>query len=164
MEETMVEERDPKMEEKEEEKVQEKEEEKVEEKEPQDALSAIVFALILIWAGVVLLAHNFGFLDFFEGLINQLPLGRLDLPWEEISFFGATAWRLFFLGAGALVLIEVVIRLIVPEYRRRVFGSIIGAIVLIAVGLGSWNLIWPLILIAIGASILLRGVLGRRKL
>jgi hypothetical protein len=160
----MAEERDPKMDEKEEEKVQEKEEEKTKEKESQDALSAIVFALILIWAGVVLLAHNFGFLGAFEGLLDALPLGKPDLPWEEISFFGATAWRLFFFGAAALVLIEILIRLVVPDYRRRVFGSVIAAIVLIAVGLGSWNLIWPLVLIAVGASILLRGVLGRRKL
>jgi hypothetical protein len=160
----MAEDRDPKMEEKEEEKVQEKEEEKTEEKESQDALSAIVFALILIWAGVVLLAHNFGFLGVFEDLLAPLPLGKLDLPWEEISFFNATAWRLFFFGAGALVLVEILIRLVVPEYRRRVFGSVIGAIVLIAIGLGSWNLIWPLVLIAVGASILLRGILGRRRL
>jgi hypothetical protein len=160
----MVEERNEKMEEKEEEKVQEKEEEKLQEKQSQDPLSAVIFALILIWAGIVLLAHNLGWLDAFEGLLGQLPLGELDLPWERISFFGLTAWRLFFLGAGALVLIEVLIRLLVPEYRRRVFGSIIGAIVLFAVALGGWNLIWPLILIAVGASILLRGVFGGRRL
>jgi hypothetical protein len=158
----MVEERDEKVEEKEEEKVQEKEEEKIEEKGSQDPLNAVIFALILIWAGVILLAHNLGYLDQFKSLLDWLPLGGLNLPWEKIPFFGLTAWRLFFLGAGALVLIEVVIRLIVPEYRRRVFGSIIGAIVLIAVGLGGWNLIWPLVLIAVGAAILLRGVLGRK--
>jgi hypothetical protein len=160
----MAEERENRMEEKEEEKVREKEEEKLEEKSTQDPLSAVVFALILIWAGVVLLAHNLGMLGSFEGLLSQLPLGELDLPWERISFFGLTAWRLFFLGAGAIVLIEVLIRLLVPEYRRRVFGSVIGAIVLIAVGLGGWNLIWPMVLIAVGASILLRGVFGGRKL
>jgi hypothetical protein len=152
------------MEEKEEEKTQEKEEEKLEEKGSQDPLSAVIFALILIWAGVVLLAHNLGFLESLGGLFSRLPLGELDLPWEKISFFGLTAWRLFFLGAGALVLIEVVIRLIVPEYRRRVFGSVIGAVVLIAVGLGGWNLIWPMVLIAVGATILLRGVFGGRRL
>jgi hypothetical protein len=156
----MAQERPEKVEEKEQEKVREKEEEK----ESQDALSAVVFALILIWAGVVLLAHNLGFLDAFESLLGALPLGELDLPWERISFFDLTAWRLFFLGAGALVVIEIVIRLIVPEYRRRVFGSVIGAIVLFAVALGGWNLIWPLILIAVGASILLRGLFGGRKL
>lgn len=159
----MVEQRDDQVEEKQEEKIQEKQEEKVEEKSSQDALSAVVFALILIWAGVVLLARNLGILDIFESLLNQLNLAELDLPWE-IPFFGVTAWRTFFLGAGAIVLIEVVIRLVVPEYRRNVFGSIIGAIVLIALGLGSWNLIWPLVLIAVGIAILLGGILGKRRL
>jgi hypothetical protein len=160
----MGEERDPRMEEKEEEKTHEKEQEKVDEKGGSDPLNAVVFALILIWAGVILLAHNFGFLEAFEDLVSRIPAGRLDLPWEEISFFSLTAWRLFFLGAGALVLIEVLIRLLVPEYRRRVMGSVIGAVVLLALGLGGWNLIWPLVLIAIGASILLRGLLGSRRL
>jgi hypothetical protein len=150
--------------EKQEEKVQEKEEEKLEEKGRQDALSGAVFALILIWAGVVLLAHNFGFLGIFEGLVERLPLPAVDLPWEAISFFGVTAWRLFFLGAGAIVLLEVLVRLLVPGYRRRVFGTVIGAVVLFAVGLGSWNLILPLVLIAVGGALLLGGVFGKRRL
>ena len=150
-------------EEKEEEKVREKEEEKIDEKWSQDPLSAVILALILIWAGVVLLARNLGILDFFENLIAQFRLPELILPFE-IPFLGVSAWRLFFLGAGVIVLMEVLIRLVVPRFRRRVFGSIIGAIVLIALGIGSWNLIWPLILIAVGASILLGGLLGKRKL
>ena len=152
-----------KVEEKEEEKVHEKEEEKTDEKWRQDPLSAVVFALILIWAGVVLLAHNLGILDFFESLIAQLKLPELVLPFE-IPFFGVDAWRLFFLGAGGIVLFEVLIRLVVPQFRRHVFGTLIGAIVLIALGIGSWNLVWPLILIGVGASILLSGLFGRRKL
>jgi hypothetical protein len=152
------------MEEKEEEKTHEKEQEKVDEKGGSDPLNAVVFALILIWAGVILLAHNFGFLEAFEDLVSRIPAGRLDLPWEEISFFSLTAWRLFFLGAGLIVIAEIAIRLAVPQYRRRVFGSVIGAVILIATGLGGWNLIWPLLLIAIGGSILLRGILGQRKL
>ena len=80
----MAEEREPRMEEKEEEKVHEKEEEKVDEKGSSDPLSAVIFALILIWGGVILLAHNFGFLEAFEGLVSRIPAGRLDLPWEQI--------------------------------------------------------------------------------
>ncbi len=57
-----------------------------------------------------------------------------------------------------------IIRLIVPQFRRRIFGSLIGAVVLIALAFGSFEVIWPLILIAIGASVLLRGLFTKRKL
>jgi hypothetical protein len=58
-------------------------------------------------------------------------------------------------------LIEIAIRLLVPEYRRPVLGTFILAVVFFGIGLGNWELIWPLILIVIGASILLRGVFRR---
>jgi uncharacterized membrane protein len=79
-----------------------------------------------------------------------------------MPFFDLRAWQVFFLGAGVLVLFEIVIRLLVPSYRRRMMGTFIGAIALFALGLGQWTVIWPLILIAIGLSILLRGLFGRR--
>ena len=145
------------------EKEVEKQEEKMEEKWHQDPLSPIVGALILIWAGVVLLASNLGLLDAFARLVDLLPLPVYRLPFE-IPIFGADAWRLFFLGAGAIVIVEIIVRLLVPSFRRRIFGSLIGAIVLISLGLGSFEVIWPLILIAIGTSILLGGIIGRRKL
>jgi hypothetical protein len=107
-------------------------------------LSAIVWAAILIWAGLVLLADNLGLLVRFEGL---------------------ETWALIFLGAGLIVLLEVVVRLLVPDYRRPVMGSFIFALVLLGVGLGDlvgWNAIWPLVLIAIGVSILIRGFIWRR--
>jgi uncharacterized membrane protein len=60
------------------------------------------------------------------------------------------------------VLIGVVVRLLVPEYRRPILGSLIWAIVLVGIALGQWNLIWPLILMAIGISLLLGGLVRRR--
>jgi uncharacterized membrane protein len=152
-----------KVDEKQEEKFHEKEVEKREEKVQQDPLGAVVAALVLIWAGTVLLASNLGLLDAFTRLMNLLPLPEYGLPFD-IPFVGLTTWRLFFLGAGAIVLCEVLIRLVVPQFRRRVFGSIIGAIVLISLGLGNFEVIWPLILIAIGVSVLLGGLFTRRKL
>ncbi len=156
-----------KVNEKEEEKVDEKEiekhEEKTDEKWHQDPLSTVVGALILMWAGVVLLARNLGILDALNQMLDRLPLPEPNLPFE-IPFFGTSAWQLFFLGAAGIVICEVMIRLLVPAYRRKVFGSIIGAIVLLALGLGSWNLIWPLVLIAIGVSILLSGLFRKPKL
>jgi uncharacterized membrane protein len=160
---TMGEEKFNEKEEKTEEKELDKHEEKADEKWHQDPLSAVVGALILMWAGVVLLAHNLGILDALNRMLALLPIPEPDLPFD-IPFFGTSAWQLFFLGAAGIVICEVIIRLLVPAYRRRVFGSIIGAIVLLALGLGSWNLIWPLVLIAIGASILLSGIFRKPKL
>jgi hypothetical protein len=123
---------------------EEKEEKSWDEKWQRDPLSALVWAAILIWAGLVLLGSNLGLLTRFEGV---------------------EAWSLIFVGAGLIVLLEVVVRLLVPDYRRPIAGSIVFAIVLLAVGLGDlvgWGVIWPLALIIIGLSIVLRGFFWRR--
>jgi hypothetical protein len=126
------------------EKHEEKEEKTWEEKWRRDPLSGIVWAGILIWAGLVLLADNLRLLTRFE---------RLD------------AWAFIFMGAGVIVLLEVVVRLVVPAYKRAVTGTLILGLVLLGIGLGNqvgWNVIWPLMLIAFGVFILLRGVIWRR--
>lgn len=121
------------------------------EKGNNDALSTVVWAAIFVWAGLVLLADNLGYLD--------------NLRWEE--WFSGTelgVWSIICIGAGIIVLVEVVLRLLVPAYRRSVTGSIIFAGILLAIGLGGWvgwNTIWPLFLILIGVSILV-GSLTRR--
>jgi hypothetical protein len=130
------------------------EEKTYEEKYRRDPLGTLVWAVILIWAGLVWLANNFNFLDQIRIRTAALPF---DLP------FRTQVWALFFLGAGVILLIEVLIRLTVPEYRRPVMGTVILAVVFFGIGLGSWNLIWPLVLIAIGASILLRGLFSQRS-
>ncbi len=127
-----------------EEKRDEKEEKQWDEKWRRDPVSAIVWALILIWAGWVLLAANLGFLLRFE---------RID------------TWALIFIGAGLIVLLEAAFRLVVPAYRRGVTGNILLGLILLAVGLGnlvSWNIVWPLILIILGGSILVRALFRRR--
>jgi hypothetical protein len=126
------------------EKHEEKEEKNWEEKWRRDPLSGIVWAAILIWAGLVLLVDNLGFLARIE-LLN--------------------AWAIIFIGAGLIILLEVAVRLLVPAYRRAVTGSLILGLVLIGIGLGnllSWNVIWPLILIILGVFILVRGLIWRR--
>jgi len=130
-------------EEKQEEK-EEKEEKSWDEKWQRDPLSAAVWAAILIWAGLVLLVDNLGLLARFELL---------------------EAWGLIFVGAGLILLLEVAVRLLIPSFRRAVAGSLVFAIILLAIGLGNlvgWGVIWPLVLIIIGLSILLRGLLWRR--
>jgi hypothetical protein len=133
------------------EKERNKQEEKsFEEKWQRDPLGAMIWALVLIWAGVVLLAENLGLLsgfnDFFGNLLGREP--------SEIPFLPVGAWSLFFLGVAVLLLIEVAIRLLVPTYRRPVLGTTILAIVFLGLSIGSWGLIWPLILIIAGVALL----------
>jgi hypothetical protein len=149
-------------EEKWEEKELEKQEEKWEEKWHRDPLSAIVGAVVLIWAGVVFLAGNIGLLGSITRFLDGLRIRAFDeLPWE-IPFIRLEALSIFFIGAGVIVLVEIVVRLLVPAYRKGVMGSFIGAIVLFALGTGNWSLIVPLILIAIGVSTLL-GAFSRKR-
>ncbi len=126
------------------EKQEEKEEKSWDEKWRRDPLSAAIWAGILVWAGLVFLADNLGLLIRVE---------RLD------------AWGLISIGAGLLVLLEVVVRSLVPTYRRSVTGTLIFGIFLLGIGLGNligWGIIWPVVLIIIGLSILVRGFFWRR--
>lgn len=148
----MADRRDEKFDEKEMEKREEKspEEKNWDEKWRRDPLGAVVWAGILIWAGLALLAENVGLL---EQVRQQVPL-LADLG----------VWSLIFLGAGLIVVLEVVVRSLVPAYRRPVSGTLVLAFILI--GLGSagifgWELTWPLILIAVGLLVLLRGFFRR---
>lgn len=144
-----------------EEKFDEKEREKSEEKAPEekwrrDPLGSVIWALILIWAGVVWLLDNLNQLDNLKN--------RLTPPGLEWLPMGVGVWGLILTGAGMLLLVEVLIRSLVPAYRRPVIGTIILAFVFLGLGLGnlvSWGLIWPVILIAIGLSIILRGLTAR---
>jgi hypothetical protein len=89
--------------------------------------------------------------------LNILTVLRIDSTTLE-------TWQIICLGAGVIVALEVVIRLILPEYRRPVIGSIIFAGILLAIGLGeivTWDLIWPVIIILIGVAILLGTIIRR---
>jgi len=139
------------------EKSSEKEREKSEEKYRRDPLSAVIWAAILIWAGVVLLLDNLGYLESLKQMV------QFEGPDWLIGGIGV--WGLIFAGAGVILLLEVLARLLIPAYRRPVTGTIILAFVFIGIGLGnliSWNVVWPIILIAIGLSIVVRVLLGRR--
>jgi len=108
-----------------------------------DPLNAAWWALVLIWAGLVLIAENMGI------LVNLGIRGE--------------AWAIGFLGAGILALLFVVIRLLVPAYRRPVTGNIIFGFILLGIGLGEltrWDVVGALILIAIGVSIILSRFVG----
>jgi len=153
---------DEKFDEKELEKREEKEEKSRDEKSwddkwLRDPLSAIVWAVLFMWAGLVLLAYNIGSLDAWLANLAQTT-GLTFLAEMEV-------WEVILVGAGFIVLIEVVVRLLVPEYRRAVGGTIFFAIVLISIGLGDvigWSVVLPLIFIGLGLSILVRGLIGRK--
>ena len=137
--------------------VEKHEEKSADEKWQRDPLGALVWASILIWAGVVLLANNLGAFDLITEFTDRLPFNLANLPWEG-GFFPVEAWTIFWLGAAAILLIEVVIRVLVPHYRRSVTGTLILSIVFLGLAIGRWECIGPLILIAIGVGIVLRSV------
>jgi hypothetical protein len=114
------------------------------EKWRRDRVRAVVWASILIWAGLVLL---------------QETTGLLNLAWWS-------GWAVFFIGVGVILLVEVVYRLMVPVHRRPITGSVIFAIILLGIGLGgivNWNIIWVAVLIAVGLVIILRAFTRQRS-
>ena len=145
-----------KRDEKNEKELSKQEEKSVEEKWERDRLGALTWAAILIWAGVVLLAANLGAFDLMSEFTERLPLGLGDFPFE-IGFFPIEAWSVFWLGAAVILFLQVIARLLIPEFRRPVTGTLILAIIFLGLGIGQWQCVWPIILIAIGVGILLRG-------
>jgi hypothetical protein len=131
--------RDEKMDEKSHEKEMGK---RWDEKWSRDPLSSIVWAAILIWAGIFFLIWNMGYLE------------DMNLPGH------AGAWSYVTAGAGLILLAEVLIRLTVPAYSGPVGGSLVLGVLLFGSGLGditNSDLIWPLIIIVLGLSIIFRG-------
>ncbi len=125
------------------EKRDEKEEKERGEKLRNDPLSAVIWALILIWAGLVFLAQN---------------------VWPGV-FSGWEPWSLVAIGAGVIVLLEALVRTLRPEYRRPIGGTVIFGVILIAVGLGDlpgWDAYWPVLLIVAGVGLVVATFLRRR--
>ena len=112
----------------------------------QDSLSRTIWALILIMAGVLLLIVS----------MDSPFLGGLG--WFNV-------WGAIMIGAALLLGLEIAIRLISPTYARPLRGRIILALVLGFIGLSSFTNIdlWPLILIAIGLSVLYQALIGGKK-
>ena len=129
----------------EDEKQHEKDEKEHGEKWRRDPLGAIAWACILIWAGVVLLGNNLNLIPAIPGL----PMGQ---------------WTWIFLGAGCILLLEALVRLLMPEHRKGVIGSVIVGFIFLGIALGDsfgWGVIWGLLLVAIGVVVLLGGILRR---
>jgi hypothetical protein len=144
--------------EKDEKEVDKREEKTAEEKWRRDPLGSITWAIILIFAGLVFLAQNIN-PSLLSGLRLKIEVG------EQVTQFDPRAWTIILIGAGVILLLQVVVRLVMPAYRSPVGGSLILAAILLGSGLGNifgWELVGPLVVIAIGVSILLRGSWRRR--
>jgi chromate transport protein ChrA len=131
-----------------EERVEEKQDEKKwDEKYRRDPLSGIVWAVILIWAGVSFLLWNLGVFD------------NLDLPRQ------VEAWTIVLGGVGVILIVEVLIRLLVPAYSGPITGALILGVIFLGVAFDDFfdaSFFWPLLLIAGGVVFLLRGVTRKR--
>jgi hypothetical protein len=114
-------------------------------------MDTLTWATILIWAGAVLLLANMGVLS---GLLSRFDLRLVDIPWQlPVS---GEVWTVFFAGLGVILILGIVIRLLVPSFRHDLLGNIILAIVAFSVAFGRADIIWPLILIALGVAIIMR--------
>jgi len=133
------------------------EEKSVNEKWTRDPLAALVWASILIWAGVVLLFSSFGAFETLADFIRELPIQDWAIGGGESRYIDLGAWNVFFVGAALILFLEAAVRLLVPAYRRSVTGTLILGFVFLGIGLGNWTCIWALGLIALGISILVRG-------
>jgi hypothetical protein len=100
-----------------------------------DPLVWFTGALILIWAGIVLLFKNLG--------------DVLGLEPEN-----ASAWVLA--GTGILLWLEAIVRLAIPKYQRGAGERVIFGMIFVIVGLGEIVEVslWPLLLVAIGIAMM----------
>lgn len=107
-----------------------------------DRLDGVGWAAIFIWAALVLLAESTNL--------------KSNLGWWD-------GWGVFLTGAGVIVLLGTALRLLIPEYRASWWWTLICGLILLSIGLGSWDgwdWMWALVLAAIGVAIL-RGVFVR---
>ncbi len=109
-----------------------------------DSLGGTIWALILIGAGVALLGVTANLVDW--------------LDWGNV-------WGVIMIGASLLLTAEIAIRLLVPSYAQPLGGRIILAAVLAFAGISNVTglELWPLILIALGLSIVIRGFTSSRR-
>jgi hypothetical protein len=106
------------------------------EKWSRDPLGSALWAFFIIWIGIVLLLANLG----EEGDIVE---------WGNV-------WAWILIGGGALTWLDILLRTMMPAYRRPLGGRIVWGTILLVFGIGALTdlSLWPLILIVIGVAML----------
>ena len=84
---------------------------------------------------------------------------------EMFAVTWTNMWGLFLMGLGGLLILQAILRVFFPAYRRGTFGLIIGGLVLIAIGSipfggADWAQWWPLGLVALGVALLIQQFIG----
>ena len=111
-----------------------------------DRIDAVWWGVLFILAALVLITQMTGY---------------------SAGFSWWNGWAVLFIGAGLMALVATLVRLGIPEYRRKWAESLIWGLILLAIGTGiggwtSWNWIWVLVLVAIGIKIVTRATAQRR--
>jgi hypothetical protein len=114
------------------------------EKYEKNPLGFMVFALVLFWVGVYLLLRN-----------------------RHVFADTQQSWAYLFWGIAALACLEIVIRLMVPRWRKAITGRFVWAAVWTGLGVGmwtdgDWEIIGPIVLIAVALALVLGRLLPRR--
>jgi len=105
-----------------------------------DRLDAIGWAALFLWGAAVLVAEHTSFSDDYD-------------RWN--------GWGVFFVGAGVIVLVETLARLMMPEYRSKWGWSLFWGAAFLAVGLGELvSPIWYALPLVAIAAIILRSALA----
>jgi hypothetical protein len=107
-------------------------------------LRATAIAVLIIWWGICLLLY---------------ALGKIDTPQK--------GWAIFAWGAGAVGLVETLLRLIVPSWREPAMYSFVWGVVGIAVGFSlwydSWDTLGPIGIIGLGLLLVASVAMWQRK-
>lgn len=102
--------------------------------------------------------HSHDPLSRVRGGLILILLGILFLLASLDRIMWADWWAYFILGLGAILILEGLLRIMIPAYSEKVTGKLIGGTVLVVIGafhlfgVVTW---WPVILIVVGVVIVL---------